>query len=61
MEDLMITGKSRLVQMPLTVLTFVLVLGALSTIWPAIFTLSLGVLLLLLQSFSGELGVAVLP
>lgn len=61
MEDLMISGKSQLVQRPLAVITFVLVLGALSMIWPAIITLFLGVILLLLQTFSGELAIVVLP
>lgn len=57
----MIRGTSQLVQLPLAVITFVLVLAILSMIWPAIMALFLGVLLLLLQSFSGELGVVVLP
>ncbi len=57
----MIRDKSQLVQLPLAVITFVLVLGALSMIWPAIIALFLGVLLLLLQPFSGELGVVALP
>ena len=61
MEDLMISGKSQLVQRPLVVFTIVLVLGALSMIWPAIITLFLGVILLLLQTFGGELAVVVLP
>ncbi|HWV46701.1 MAG TPA: hypothetical protein VN039_11905 [Nitrospira sp.] len=57
----MTRDKSQLVQLPLAVIMFVLVLGALSMIWPAIIALFLGVLLLLLQPFSGELGVVVLP
>ena len=61
MEDLMIRGKSQLVQLPLAVMMFVLVLVALSTIWPAIFMLVLSLLLLLLQTFSGEMAVVVLP
>ena len=61
MEDPMTRDKSQLVQLPLAVIMFVLVLGALSMIWPAIIALFLGVLLLLLQPFSGELGVVVLP
>lgn len=61
MEDLMISGKSQLVQRPLVVITLVLVLGALSMIWPAIITLFLGVVLLLLQTLGGELAVVVLP
>ena len=61
MEDLMISGKSQLAQRPLVVITLVLVLGALSMIWPAIITLFLGVILLLLQTFGGELAVVVLP
>ncbi|BFU92222.1 MAG: hypothetical protein NTAFB01_34090 [Nitrospira sp.] len=56
----MIRGKSQLVQLPLAVITFVLILGALSMIWHAIMALFLGVLLLL-QPFSGELRVVVLP
>lgn len=57
----MISGKSQLVQRPLVVITLVLVLGALSMIWPAIITLFLGVVLLLLQTLGGELAVVVLP
>lgn len=57
----MITGKSQLVQRPLVMITFVLVLGALSMIWPAVITLFLGAILLLLQSFGGELAIVVLP
>lgn len=57
----MISGKSQLAQRPLVVITLVLVLGALSMIWPAIITLFLGVILLLLQTFGGELAVVVLP
>jgi len=61
MEDLMINVKNQLVQRPLVVITFVLVLGALSMIWPAVITLFLGAVLLLLQSFGGELAIVVLP
>lgn len=57
----MTRDKSQLVQLPLAVITFVLVLGALAMIWPAIFMVVLGVPLLLLQSFNGELAVVVLP
>lgn len=57
----MIKVQSQLVQQTLAAITLVLVLGALSMIWPAIIALFLGVLLLLLQPFSGELGVVVLP
>ncbi len=61
MEDLMISVKNQLVQRPLVVITFILVLGALSMIWPAVITLFLGAILLLLQSFGGELAIVVLP
>jgi len=61
MEDLMISVKNQLVQRPLVVITFILVLGALSMIWPAVITLFLGAVLLLLQSFGGELAIVVLP
>ena len=61
MEDLMISVKNHLVQRPLVVITIVLVLGALSMIWPAVITLFLGAVLLLLQSFGGELAIVVLP
>ncbi|MDF0665149.1 MAG: hypothetical protein P0119_03635 [Nitrospira sp.] len=57
----MISVKNHLVQRPLVVITFVLVLGALSMIWPAVITLFLGAVLLLLQSFGGELAIVVLP
>ncbi|MDF0653185.1 MAG: hypothetical protein P0121_17170 [Nitrospira sp.] len=57
----MINVKNQLVQRPLVVITFVLVLGALSMIWPAVITLFLGAVLLLLQSFGGELAIVVLP
>ncbi|MBX3332166.1 MAG: hypothetical protein KF722_17310 [Nitrospira sp.] len=49
----MITVKSQFVQRTLAAITLVLVLGALSMIWPAIIGLFLGVLLLL-QSCSAE-------
>ena len=55
----MITVKSPLVQQTLAAITFVLVVGALSMIWPIIITLFLGVLLLL-QSCSPEQEIAVL-
>ncbi len=57
----MISVKNHLVQRPLVVITIVLVLGALSMIWPAVITLFLGAVLLLLQSFGGELAIVVLP
>lgn len=57
----MISVKNQLVQRPLVVITFILVLGALSMIWPAVITLFLGAVLLLLQSFGGELAIVVLP
>ncbi len=43
----MITIKSQFLQLTLSAITFILVLGALSLIWPAIIALFLGVLLLL--------------
>jgi hypothetical protein len=49
----MIPVKSPFLQLSLTVITFMLILGALSMIWPAILTVLLGVLLLL-QSFSAD-------
>lgn len=55
----MTTKKSWLVQHALTVITLVLVLGALSMIWPGIIAVFLGVLLLL-QSFSASQEIAVL-
>ncbi len=55
----MITVKSQFVQHTLTAMTLFLVIGALSMIWPAIFALFLGVLLLL-QSLSAEPEIAVL-
>jgi hypothetical protein len=58
-EDHMMTVKSQFLQLTLSAITFVLVVGALSMIWPAIIALFLGVLLLL-QSFSAEQEIAVL-
>ena len=55
----MITVKSQLVQQMWAAITLVLVLGALSMIWPSIIAVSLGVLLLL-QSFSDGQDIAVL-
>ena len=55
----MITVKSQFVQQTLAAITLVLVLGALSMIWPAIIALFLGVLLLL-QSCSAEQEIAML-
>ena len=55
----MTTVKSQFVQQTLAAITLVLVLGALSMIWPAIIGLFLGILLLL-QSFSAEQEIAVL-
>ncbi len=51
--------KNPLIQQALAAITFVLALGALSMIWPAIIALFLGVLLLL-QSFGTEPEIAVL-
>ncbi|MDF0676606.1 MAG: hypothetical protein P0120_20065 [Nitrospira sp.] len=55
----MITVKSQFVQQMLAAITFALVLGTLSMIWPVILSIFLGVLLLL-QSFSAEPEIAVL-
>jgi len=55
----MIRDKSPLVQQTLAAITLVLVLGALSMIWPGIIALFLGVLLLL-QSCSAEQEIAAL-
>ncbi len=55
----MITAKSQFLQLTLSAITFVLVVGALSMIWPAIMALFLGALWLL-QSFSVEPEMAVL-
>jgi len=55
----MITVKNQLLQLTLSAITFFLVVGALSMIWPAIIGLFLGVLLLL-QSLGTEPDVAVL-
>ena len=49
----MITVKNQFLQLTLSVITFVLVVGALSMIWPGIIALFLGVLWLL-QSFHAE-------
>lgn len=55
----MITAKSQFLQLMLSAITFVFVIGALSMIWPAIIGLFLGALWLL-QSFSVEPEMAVL-
>jgi hypothetical protein len=55
----MITVKNQFLQLTLSAITFVLVVGALSMIWPAIIGLFLGVLLLL-QSFTAEPEVVLL-
>lgn len=55
----MSTDKSQLGQVILTVITFTLVLGTLSMIWPGIMAIFFGVLLLL-QSFGAEQEVVVL-
>jgi membrane protein implicated in regulation of membrane protease activity len=55
----MITAKSQFLQLTLSGIMFVLVLGALSMIWPGIIALFLGVLWLL-QSFSAEQEMVVL-
>lgn len=55
----MLKVQSQLVQQTLAAITLVLILGALSMIWPAIMALLLGVLLLL-QSCGAEQEIAVL-
>ena len=55
----MITVKSPFIQLTMSAITFILVIGALSMIWPCIIAVFLGVLLLL-QSFSAEPDVVVL-
>jgi hypothetical protein len=55
----MITVKNQFLQLTLSAITFVVVVGALLMIWPAIFALFLGVLLLL-QSCCAELEMVVL-
>lgn len=55
----MITVKSPFVQQTLAAITLILILGALSMIWPAIMALLLGVLLLL-QSCGAEQEIAAL-
>jgi hypothetical protein len=55
----MITAKSQFLQLTLSAITFVFVIGALSMIWPVIIALFLGVLWLL-QSCCVEQAVAVL-
>jgi hypothetical protein len=55
----MITGKSQFLQLTMSAITFFLVVGALSMIWPVIIAVLLGVLLLL-QSFTADQEIAVL-
>ncbi|MBX3303368.1 MAG: hypothetical protein KF693_14235 [Nitrospira sp.] len=55
----MTTKNSQLIQHALTAITLLLVLGALSMIWPGIIAVFLGVLLLL-QSFSASQEIALL-
>ena len=55
----MSTVKSQFLQLTLSAITFVLVIGALSLIWPAIIALFLGALLLL-QSLGAEQEMVVL-
>ena len=55
----MITIKSQFLQLTLSAITFVVVIGALSMIWPVIIALFLGALLLL-QSLGAEREMAVL-
>ncbi len=55
----MITVKNQFLQLTLSAITFVLVVGALSMIWPGIIAIFLGVLWLL-QSFNAEQEMVVL-
>jgi hypothetical protein len=55
----MVTVKSQFLQLTVSAITFVFVVGALSMIWPAIIALFLGALLLL-QSLGAEREMAVL-
>ena len=55
----MSTVKSQFLQLTLSAITFALVIGALSLIWPAIIALFLGALLLL-QSLGADQEMAVL-
>jgi hypothetical protein len=55
----MITVRSQFLQLTLSAITFVLVIGALSMIWPAIIAVFLGVLMLL-QSFTADQELVVL-
>ena len=50
----MITAKSQFLQLTLSAITFVFVIGALSMIWPAIIALFLGALWLLNRSASSR-------
>jgi len=55
----MITVKNQFLQLTLSAITFIVVIGALSMIWPAIIALFLGALLLL-QSLGAEQEMVVL-
>jgi hypothetical protein len=55
----MITVKSQFLQLTVSAIMFVFVVGALSMIWPAIIALFLGALLLL-QSLGAEQEMAIL-
>ncbi|MBI5673411.1 MAG: hypothetical protein HZC50_09265 [Nitrospirae bacterium] len=55
----MIIVKNQFLQLTLSAITFVFVIGALSMVWPAIIALFLGVLWLL-QSFTAEQEMVVL-
>jgi hypothetical protein len=55
----MITVKSQFLQLTVSAISFVFVVGALSMIWPAIIALFLGVLWML-QSFNAEQEMVVL-
>lgn len=55
----MITVKSPFIQLTMSAITFILVIGALSMIWPCIIAVFLGVLWLL-QSFNADQEMVVL-
>ena len=55
----MTTVKNQFLELTLSAITFVIVLGALALIWPGIIALILGIFLLL-QSFMSEPEIAVL-
>jgi len=58
-EGMMVTVKSRFAQHALAAISLIVVLGALSMIWPVIIAVFLGILLLI-QSFSSDQELVVL-